>query len=357
MNYKELLKEIRSLMDDKELLKHTKTIKEQKEPDPIQQAQADLEKMLGAMTINIKKWGTYSKDKEAISEERQIIQNYVSMVGGSTPDEILKNLASSFTSLEEGQCEPQTAGNCNLGRLVSQIQLLNTMSTILNDFGGSEAGFIMEAFLSAVFPGGEMVPIGKGTIADFFIHGEGGRVDYSLKTTDKKAKIGGSVTSLVKSIKDKPMIYYVFAKEKGSQGSTASVTVYKFEINLDNVGKILYLTPKEVQELVQSEDTGFLKRTYGRFSLDASTYQGFSDTVAVLTLDPVKLHQAAECELASIKQQMLDIQSSYKSLAYEMSKYFSTMSSQSATQTKSASAKFYNVVTENVKGDESCRDY
>ena len=98
--------------------------------------------------------------------------------------------------------------------------------------------------------------IGKGTIADFFIHGKDGRADYSLKTTDKKAKIGGSVTSLVKSIKDKPMIYYVFAKEKGSQGSTASVTVYKFEINIKNVGKILRLTPKEVQELVQSEKTG-----------------------------------------------------------------------------------------------------
>ena len=329
---------------------------EQEEVKAAQQAQADLEKMLGAMTINIRKWGTYSKDKEAISEERQIIQNYVSMVGGSSPDEILRNLASSFSSLEQGQCDPQTAGNCNLGKLVSQIQLLNTMSTILNDFGGSEAGFIMEAFLSAVFPGGELVPIGKGTIADFFIHGKDGRADYSLKTTDKKAKIGGSVTSLVKSIKDKPMIYYVFAKEKGTEGGTASVTVYKFEINLDNVGKILGLRPKEVQELVQSEETGYLKRKYGKFSLDSYTYQRLSEKVAVLTLDPVKLHQAAECELASIKQQMLDIQSSYKSLAYDMSKYFSTMSSQSATQTKNASEKFYNVVTENVKGDDSCND-
>ena len=341
---------------DEELLKYTKTISEEKK-DPLVAAQANLDKMLGSMTINIKKWGTYSENKEELSEERQIIQNYVSMVGGTTPDEILKNLAASFTGLEEGQCDPQTAGNCNIGKLVSQIQLLNTMSTILNDFGGSEAGFIMEAFLSAVFPGGELVPIGGGTIADFYIHGKGGgKANYSLKTTDIKAKIGGSVTSLIKSIKDQPMIYYVFAKQKGASGGTASVTVYKFELNLENIGKILGLKPKEVQELVQSEDTGYLKRTYGRFSLDSYTYQRFSETVAVLTLDPVKLYEAAECELVSIKQQMLDIQGSYKSLAYEMSKYFSTMSSNAANQTKKASAQFYSVVTENVQGDDSCKD-
>ena len=143
LTYDNLLREIRHLMSTKGLV----ALREEQAPDKngaskkADTAIKSLEEMLGSMTIDIKKWGTRPEGDEEADQERQIIQNYVQSIGGSDPDSILQNLAVSFGNLEEGKCEPQKAGNCNLGRLISQIQLLNTMSRVLTNFGASEAGF------------------------------------------------------------------------------------------------------------------------------------------------------------------------------------------------------------------------
>ena len=152
LTYNNLLNEIKNVLVENKILT-------EKEDAVVAAAKKSLEEMLGSMTIDIQKWGTRPDDDDEAAQERQIIREYVaSVASGGDPDQILKSLESSFEALEEeGACDPQTAGNCNMGKLVSQIQLLNTMSRILTNFGSSEAGFIMEAFLSTMFPGGQVV--------------------------------------------------------------------------------------------------------------------------------------------------------------------------------------------------------
>lgn len=373
LTYDNLLGEIRHLMSEKGIL----DLQEKKSPtsdgSSKQAASAikSLEEMLGAMTIDIKKWGTRPEGDEEADQERQIIQNYVQSIGGNDPDSILQNLAASFGSLEEGKCEPQKAGNCNLGRLVSQIQLLNTMSRVLTNFGASEAGFIMEAFLSAMFPGGQVVPVGSDTIADFKVKSGSSEANYSLKTIDNATGVTGSVTELVKSITpESPMVYYIFAKAKGSaKGVTDRIDVWKFEINYDNIAQVIAKNNKSAQKRVQKaidqiratedQDTqaiGALKSALKGFNIGVKKYQKLAggSPVATLVLDPTKLYSMAECELASVKEQLIDIQKSYASLVFQMNKYFATMSVIAADDARTASSTFNDVVERNVQGDKTC---
>ena len=360
LDYTTLLREIKSVMNNKGIVSITEEAGSAKDTE---QAMKSLEEMLGSMTIDIKRWGTRHEAKEEEAQERKIIQGYVQAVGGSSPDNILQNLAASFEDLEEGECAPKESGNCNLGKLVSQIQLLNTMSRVLTNFGASEAGFIMEAFLSAMFPGGQMVPVGSGTIADFEIRTGDENVNYSLKTIDEKAAVTGSTTELIGSIRPgAAMIYYIFAKSKSpAKGVTASISVWKFEINYDTIAQVIGVDQALVDQIrkAYSEDPQAvhgMKKKAGKFSISVANYkkEAGGAPVATLVLDPKKLYAKAECELAGVKQQLIEIQKNYKNLVFQMSKYFATMSNTSASKARSASALFSKVVDENVQGDETC---
>ncbi len=363
LTYNNLLSEIRSLMQERNIV----SIVEQEEDagtKDVRLAKQSLEELLGAMTIDIKKWGSRPENPEDAAQERKIIQSYVGSASkGGTPDQILASLQASFEGLEEeGACDPQTAGNCNMGKLVSQIQLLNTMSRILTNFGSSEAGFIMEALLSAMFPGGKVVPVGSGTIADFFVKVGETDAGYSLKTIDEKRSVEGSVTELVKSITpEAPMIYYIFAKSKSSvKEVTDKITVWKFEINYNNVSAVINKPQEVIDEIRASgnsqQEMDALRAKFRGFTVSPGKYKKLAggNPVAVLTLDPRKLLAKAECELQDIKQQLIDIQTSYKKLVYDMNQYLATMSNTAASSVKGTTDEFSKVVAQNVQGDETC---
>tara|TARA_R110002020_G_scaffold66563_19_gene175014 strand:- start:700 stop:1785 length:1086 start_codon:yes stop_codon:yes gene_type:complete len=357
-NYESLLSEIRRVMSDADYV----TLDEEQQDDTekaIEKAKQSLEDMLGAMAIDIKKWGTRPEKAEDASQERKIVAEYIkSLQTDGTPDGILRSLENSFQNLEEGQvCDPVEAGNCNLGVLLSQIQLLNTMSRVLTNFGASEAGFIMEALLSAMFPGGQVVPVGTGTIADFQVKAEKGETGYSLKTISEKKSVDGSIVELVKSLQSGPMTYYIFAKKKASKSATDMITVYRFTIDLNNVADWIKLDNDQIREIMLAEtgpELKELKGKYGRFRINKTEYQPKSDQVAVLVLDPRKLLKKAECELASVKDQLISIQKAFKGLVFSMNKYFASMSNSAAIAARNSSDAFGKIVAANVQGDATC---
>ena len=79
LTYDSLLGEIKNLMSEKGLL----TLQEEEVPGKngaskkASSAIKSLEEMLGAMSIDIKKWGTRPEGDAEADQERQIIQNYV----------------------------------------------------------------------------------------------------------------------------------------------------------------------------------------------------------------------------------------------------------------------------------------
>ena len=336
------------------------------EEDPaIAAAQQSLEDLLGAMTIDSKKWGTIPGDEENIAQERKIIQEYVKSVGGNDPDAILRNLETSFEELDAGEaCLPSEEGKCNLGVLVSQIQLLNTMSRVLSNFEPGPAGYIMESLLSAIFPNAEVVKVGSGTIADFAI----GPTNYSLKTQAETEPVKGSVTDLVISITpESPMTYYVFAKTKASKETTDKLTVYKFTITYDNISEISGIKQEVVDDIrnsladLEGEERDKKIRHFSykynkKFSINKTKYKQAAGgaPVATLVLHPVKLLKKAQCELQSIKDQLISIQQGFQGLVMSMNQYLATMSNEAAQQTKEATAAFNSEVQTNIRGDETC---
>ena len=222
-----------------------------------------------------------------------------------------------------------------------------------------------------MFPGGQVVPVGSDTIADFKVKSGDSDANYSLKTIGSEKGVTGSVTELVKSITpDSPMIYYIFAKSKGkAKGVTDKIDVWKFEINYDNIAQVIAKDNKAAQRKVQKaidqirstddQDTrsiDALKSSLGTFNIGYAKYKKLAggSPITTLMLDPAKLYSMAECELASVKQQLIDIQKSYASLVFQMNKYFATMSAESAESARDASSLFNDVVVRNVQGDKTC---
>jgi len=150
-----------------------------------------VEEILGSLKINSKKWGTMKE-----SDERTVIRNYVSALGETTPEKILASLQSVVESSKEPTPEGE-APNCSVSRTLAKIQLLNTLSTILNSFDPRVGGFLNEAFLAALFDGNTIEVDRNSGIADFKV----GEESYSLKTMASGSMVNGSLLKLLKDMK------------------------------------------------------------------------------------------------------------------------------------------------------------
>lgn len=348
----------------------------------------DVEDILGTLQIDIKKWGTRSSP-EGEHQERKIIQNYIKSIGGDDPDTILANLQVAFEEESAPQQiseEVDVRGNCNLAKVVSKIQLLNTLSTIVNNFDPSAAGYIMEGFLSAVFPGGNVVKVRDSLgVEDFVVASSDGDVHYSLKTKVAGSSFGGSIVDLVRSIEAKgEIIYYIFGKIKDGD-SVDSIAVHKVIIDAENLFTITNVTEEQVslaREIIarqdgretpepepeEVEDPAFageqpldeekkkkLPRGAGEFTVKAKNYYTDNNKISTLTIDSESLVEVARLELAGVVDQLVEIQKRFKKLIFEMNHYFSSMDSWSAEQLKSDALSFAIAVDENIKGDETCK--
>ena len=344
-----------------------------------------IDDILGTLQIDIAKWGNRSKTSEGEAQERKIIQNYVKALGGNTPDQILKNLQLGIEKESSPQLREKLEfrGKCNLSETISKIQLLNTLSTIVNNFDPSATGFIMEGFLSAVFPGGQVVRVKDSLgVEDFVVAGSDGDIHYSLKTKIAGSDFGGSIVDLVKSIEGKgEIIYYIFGKIKSSQSSVGSIEVHKVIINAKNLFTITNVTEEQValarriiakqnerkaakqssqeqeQDKVGDElslEEEKLPRGAGEFKVSKNAYFSDQYKIATLTVDEESLMKVAQVELADMLDQLREVQTNFKKLVYEMNLYFSTMDSWTAEQVKLDSITFNNSTQKNINGDESC---
>jgi len=187
-----------------------------------------IDDLLGSLSINPKAWG----NPEQTDGDRAVIQNYASSLGLSNsndPDLMFRTLGESFEQLQatkEGE-----ENKCSLMKSLSIIQILNTMSRVMSDIGNASAsGFVMEAFLSALFPNGKWESDASGMgLADFIIQGGEGSNDnlISLKTQKLGSMIGGSINNLLfdligRNTKSGGVVtYYVMGKTE--EGKTLEV--------------------------------------------------------------------------------------------------------------------------------------
>lgn len=206
-----------------------------------------IDDLLGSLSINPKAWG----NPEQTDGDRAVVASYAASLGLSNsndPAELFRTLGESFKQLQE---TPESEENkCSLMKSLSIIQILNTMSRVMSDIGNASAsGFVMEAFLSALFPNGKWEDDASGIgLADFII--QGGETDHliSLKTIKEDGKIDGSKNNLLYDLFGSDsrsggvVTYYILAKPSGGE----ALHVKKFDITPENVSKVTGITKKQI---------------------------------------------------------------------------------------------------------------
>ena len=213
-----------------------------------------IDDLLGSLSINPKAWG----NPEQTDGDRAVIQNYASSLGLSNsndPDLMFRTLGESFEQLQatkEGE-----ENKCSLMKSLSVIQILNTMSRVMSDIGNASAsGFVMEAFLSALFPNGKWESDASGMgLADFIIQGGEGSNDnlISLKTQKLGSMIGGSINNLLfdligRNTKSGGVVtYYVMGKTE--EGKT--LEVQKIVLTPEIAVKVGALRKWHVEEYIE----------------------------------------------------------------------------------------------------------
>mgnify|MGYP003646197323 FL=1 len=213
-----------------------------------------IDDLLGSLSINPKAWG----NPEQTDGDRAVIQNYASSLGLSNsndPDELFRTLAQSFDELS--QAEGDEENKCSLMKSLSVIQILNTMSRVMSDIGNASAsGFVMEAFLAALFPNGKWESDAAGAgLADFII--QGGDTDHliSLKTISEKGMIKGSKHNLLHDLfgdgtrSGGVVTYYILAKpvaDKKTGEKKQVLTAKKFDITEENVSEFTGIAEEKI---------------------------------------------------------------------------------------------------------------
>ena len=214
-----------------------------------------IDDLLGSLSINPKAWG----NPEQTDGDRAVIQNYASSLGlgdnANNPDVLFRTLAESFDQL---QATPEDEENkCSLMKSLSVIQILNTMSRVMSDIGNASAsGFVMEAFLAALFPNGKWESDAAGAgLADFII--QGGDTDHliSLKTISEKGMIKGSKHNLLHDLfgdgtrSGGVVTYYILAKpvaDKKTGEKKQVLTAKKFDITEENVSEFTGIAEEKI---------------------------------------------------------------------------------------------------------------
>ena len=143
---------------------------------------------------------------------------------------------------------------------LSVIQILNTMSRVMSDIGNASAsGFVMEAFLSALFPNGKWESDASGIgLADFIIQGGEGSDDnlISLKTQKLGSMIGGSINNLLfdllgRNTKSGGVVtYYVLGKDTDGK----ELKVYKLVLTPETAVKVGALAEWHVSTYIELQN-------------------------------------------------------------------------------------------------------
>ena len=178
-------------------------------------------------------WGTPGS-----MERKQIEKVFATIGGGASIQEKFDDLTKRV-SLDTNMRTPQ--------RIISTLIILESLSAVINSFSASGAGFVFEAFLSAMLRGKQVVDPKQGSlpIEDLIAFSElegSENVPISLKLLRQDGKIHGSFTNLVNGLDTYGKISYIVTfkeKDDSDDSTTKQIEIQKFDITQDNIIELL----------------------------------------------------------------------------------------------------------------------
>lgn len=187
---------------------------------------------------------------------RKEMETFFNAIGGGA------NVDEKIKYLERLQNETPKGGRqiTSPRRIISTLVLLESLSSCLNSFGASSAGFVFEGFLAGLLGGHQVADPEKGSlpIEDIiaFSSWEGSAsMPMSLKVLKggESARTGsaikGSYTNLIDALTKTPAMKYIVAYKEGSK-EVSAIDIVSFDLTTDNFLDIMERS-KHNKNLVQ----------------------------------------------------------------------------------------------------------
>jgi len=175
--------------------------------------------------------------------QRKLLKDYLDKIQGA-------NLKDKIKNLNQFMANPDLAADSpgdKIAKILGYLVFYKTLTRVITNFNASSAGFSFESFLAAL-TGGEQIPTGQETIADY----KSGDEFVSLKLyAEGSVEVGGSFQDLVDDLaddtKNNSMIYLVVLKGLEGDGldQEGTLSFYQFKLTLDNVGNFIDKSARE----------------------------------------------------------------------------------------------------------------
>jgi hypothetical protein len=173
-------------------------------------------------------WGQLDTDA------RQEFEKYMNNIKGNSLHQKLAYIRG-FTNRHD-------SSKYQVHEILSNLMFLDLLSTVVNNFSPSGAGFLFEAFMAGLLKGTQAVEKVEGVLQiEDFLNAEG--VPFSLKLLTPGGLIKGSIRNLVSFLAHHPMgsegIEYLTVYKYG-EGKTKALSFYSFTIDYTNIYYWLY---------------------------------------------------------------------------------------------------------------------
>lgn len=217
-------KELDKLIE--QVLASPKTIQERVMPG----GQVDIKPSEQARVLKLPKFSLSEKWGQPDSEDRKTISMFTSKIGGTTIAEKINNI-NSFVN----DCKDECVNSKNVPEILSNLIILESLSSLISDYNPQTGGFLMESFLAGLLGNSRSKQVkGSGQIEDIYNYkGE----PLSVKFLSASSKITASEKYLISAIKTtrEPVNYLLVQKQK-EDSQVIGLDFYMFTVGAKALG-------------------------------------------------------------------------------------------------------------------------
>jgi hypothetical protein len=213
-----------------EILREKKLLKE----DTFDASKVDFSRTEKQMTIKLPQFKISEAWGQPGNQDRALIEKFFSKIEGSTIQQRVDNLNAFINECDKDSC----INTIEIPKVLSNLVTLDTLASIIHEFGASPAGFLFESFLSSLVGGTQITPVSSVSTEDFI---DQYNAPVSLKLLVKGGRVKGSLPDLKRAFEEESwgnkMTYLVV--NKVGKNDELKLVWHEFAINEAIMNKIL----------------------------------------------------------------------------------------------------------------------
>lgn len=221
-------KELDKLIE--QVLVNSKNLKGKLEERTMAGAQVDTKSTEEARVLKLPKFSLSENWGNPDSEDRQTISMFMSKIGGTTiADKI--NSINSFVK----DCKETCINSKSVPEILSNLIILESLSSLITDYNPQTGGFLMESFLAGLLGGPRSRQVkGSGQIEDIYNYAGD---PISVKFLSPGSKVSASEKYLVSALNNtkKPVTYLLIQKQKADK-QIIGLDFYTFTVGASELG-------------------------------------------------------------------------------------------------------------------------